>query len=88
MNEKAGLPFSYTPLKANEIRLLLLSAGDQTSPLEAKLVHAALAESLDFQALSYMWGDPSSPKTIVLEGTDFKVTNQKSVVGFMAHTRI
>lgn len=68
----AGM-FSYTPLKRREIRLLRIQAGSEDTPVEVSLSHVSLDSLPDYAALSYVWGDGHSAKTITLNGRDFIV---------------
>jgi hypothetical protein len=57
-----------------EIRLVILSSGPITAPIECQLTIASLRDDyLEYEALSYCWGDLSDPETINLQGQPFKV---------------
>ncbi|KAK7455198.1 hypothetical protein VKT23_011072 [Stygiomarasmius scandens] len=57
-----------------EIRLLHLHPGPPESPIRCHLTTASLLSSPTYEALSYVWGDPSNPPTIILHGSPFPVT--------------
>ncbi|KAI4858648.1 heterokaryon incompatibility protein-domain-containing protein [Hypoxylon rubiginosum] len=73
--------FAYRPLtRSDEIRLLLLEpALDRDALLKGSLQHIKLGDyrgdlSNPYTALSYVWGDPSNPDTILLEDYQFGIT--------------
>lgn len=54
------LLYQYQPLpRVDCIRLLLLSAGEYSSPVSCRLLSVPLDEAPPYQAISYVWGDPS-----------------------------
>jgi hypothetical protein len=66
--------------KLDSIRLLrLLPAAGQEAEIRAELLEYNLDEfqgsSHPYEALSYVWGDPSRSRSIFLEGELFKVTS-------------
>src|SRR4051812_14923260 len=70
-SEARGLPSSsrlqlLTP-GSNEIRLLTLFAGSAPEPLRASIFHVSMEDKPIYKALSYEWGDPSNPGTIVID---------------------
>lgn len=68
MNEDSN--FSYQKLGANEIRLVHISEDAQeSSPLSCQLVHVDFTTDPVFHALSYVWGDTSNPRSILLDGS-------------------
>lgn len=64
------LPYIYSPLPANSIRLLLLlPAVDPDAPLHCELIHRPLSTTarLDyFEALSYVWGNADKTHTLTI----------------------
>ena len=56
------------------IRLLYLYPGRENEPIEGTLSVVGLDQAGDFEALSYVWGDPSNPHHVTLDKTDFSVT--------------
>jgi hypothetical protein len=74
--------YQYRPLskKRDSIRLLrLLPAANHEAEIQAELLEYALDEFQgsrhSYEALSYVWGDLSNPRSIVLEGIQFEVTS-------------
>lgn len=69
--------FQYQPLDdaAKEIRVLILSPGKYADNLICRLEHVSVldggAASLEYQALSYTWGDHGSEVTLSLNGCMF-----------------
>lgn len=58
--------YKYNPLSGpNQIRLLLLNPGRQFDRLSCSLQTASIEDAPDFEALSYVWGKPSSTRSIV-----------------------
>ncbi|KAF2028216.1 HET-domain-containing protein, partial [Setomelanomma holmii] len=49
--------YSYQPLQSREIRLLQLHPGEKQTKIQLSLVHVYLQDNVDFEALSYTWGD-------------------------------
>ena len=57
------------------IRLMRLEPGQKEDPIYASLVTRPLkSDQPEYEALSYVWGDPSMGKTIRLCGQEFSVT--------------
>ncbi|KAK4935364.1 hypothetical protein LTR10_023568 [Elasticomyces elasticus] len=75
----------------NEIRLLALDlAGDEEDKLSGKLVHVSLEKQLStglnqYDALSYVWGDPKMQKSISIEGHPLMIT--ESLNSALRHMR-
>ncbi|KAL3422617.1 heterokaryon incompatibility protein [Phlyctema vagabunda] len=58
-----------------EFRLVILHPSpDYSSPIECSLKHAAFKENVPYEALSYVWGDQSKPKSVTLDGMKQKIT--------------
>ncbi|KAF2169621.1 hypothetical protein M409DRAFT_20035 [Zasmidium cellare ATCC 36951] len=66
----------YAPLKEKEIRVLRLLDGEPGSTIGCTLEHMQLVsvEHLQFEALSYCWGDALDLRTIEVSGRPFQVT--------------
>jgi hypothetical protein len=67
----------YAPLmqENKEIRLLVLeAAATSTSQITCSLHIASLDEDPAYEALSYVWGNASNPKTILLAEQEHQVT--------------
>ena len=64
-------PFAYRPLQdSNAFRLLVLHPGLKGQPIRCSLDHYSAADSAPYEALSYVWGDPSARKLIYVEGKE------------------
>lgn len=65
--------FQYEPLGDGQIRLLRLQPG--TEDIHFTLESANLSEALDYEAISYCWGDPADTRTVYCDGLPLQVTN-------------
>lgn len=66
--------FSHLDEDRNEFRLIKLSPGIKTDPIHCTLLHVTGNHAFNYEALSYVWGDPSQLAVILLNGYDFDVT--------------
>ncbi|RYP64077.1 hypothetical protein DL771_008936 [Monosporascus sp. 5C6A] len=67
----------YKPLdrSRNEIRLIIiLPCENDDEPVACRLETASLNDEVEYVAMSYVWGDPSVTKNIVVNDTVFPVT--------------
>ncbi|RYP46365.1 hypothetical protein DL768_007428 [Monosporascus sp. mg162] len=67
----------YEPLdnSRNGIRLVtILPSENEEEPVACRLETASLTDGLEYVAMSYVWGDPSVTKDIVVNDTVFPVT--------------
>lgn len=71
----------YKQLESDHMRILILSAGDGKDELVCRLegvrlptIEAGTPSHVDFEALSYTWGDPEKTHTIICNGKAFGVT--------------
>jgi len=70
-----NLPFVYLPLSgANAIRILILHGGSSGEPLRGTLEHTIVETGTGYHAISYSWGDSSTPCSILLEGCQMPLT--------------
>ncbi|XTI92208.1 heterokaryon incompatibility protein-domain-containing protein, partial [Cenococcum geophilum] len=79
----------YRPLdlSTDEIRLLTLHPGSDGDEISCILSHHNLTGSIEYEALSYTWGDNASLHTIILDGLPFRVTaNLKTALHHLRHT--
>ncbi|KAF4636427.1 hypothetical protein G7Y89_g1661 [Cudoniella acicularis] len=61
--------------QTSQIRLITLHASpDFDSPIECSLGHVNLDEKLEYQALSYVWGNPNACEDIFIDGTTLPAT--------------
>ncbi|ORX92930.1 heterokaryon incompatibility protein-domain-containing protein, partial [Clohesyomyces aquaticus] len=58
-----------------EIRLLALLPGECTDPVSCQLHIDSLDREPLYEALSYVWGDSNEHRTILLDETEFPVTD-------------
>ncbi|KAJ8114391.1 hypothetical protein ONZ43_g4912 [Nemania bipapillata] len=68
--------YQYSPLQESkgEIRLLELYPGVFDDDINCSVRHVTLANTLEFTALSYTWGDPKIRKPISVGGQTLEVT--------------
>ncbi|KAE8444215.1 hypothetical protein EG329_000812 [Mollisiaceae sp. DMI_Dod_QoI] len=60
----------YSPLKADELRLVALQPGEDDDIIECKIEHLtfeASREERQYKALSYMWGSPNEARSISID---------------------
>ncbi|EKG14521.1 Heterokaryon incompatibility [Macrophomina phaseolina MS6] len=69
-------PLSYSPLdpKRRQIRLLTLHPGSWRARIRCSLTTVSLLDEPDYEALSYVWGDPQSTAPIFVDGCVFLAT--------------
>ncbi|RKF53652.1 putative heterokaryon incompatibility protein [Golovinomyces cichoracearum] len=68
-------PFRYSPLSSRQIRILTLFPGQPGSPLEISLKEICLsAVEYDYEALSYVWGNPTRQVSIKCNQAELKIT--------------
>jgi hypothetical protein len=61
--------YIYKPLSSpKEIRLVTIWPGDSYAPMKVDIHHAVLSQSLDYEALSYVWGEPNRCDSIIVSG--------------------
>jgi hypothetical protein len=59
--------FTYKPLEPGQIRILQLAPGNKGDTLVGELLIADFDERfIQYDALSYMWGDPAPADTIII----------------------
>lgn len=76
----------YRMETTGDLRILELLPGSFDHPLHCRLRVAAIENDPVYDALSYMWGDPSPKGTIVLDGESFPVT--ESLENALRHVRL
>ncbi|KAK5265453.1 hypothetical protein LTR99_000177 [Exophiala xenobiotica] len=91
----SNAPYSYRPLdlQNSEIRLLALNtAGKNTDELSGQLVHVSLDDeqlqayrSKEFNALSYVWGEPKMDRPIYIDRHLLMIT--KNLESALRHAR-
>jgi hypothetical protein len=61
--------YIYKPLSSpKEIRLVTIWPGDSHAPMKVDIHHAVLSQSLDYEAPSYVWGEPNRCDSIIVSG--------------------
>lgn len=77
---------NYHMETTGDIRILELHPGSFHDPLRCRLRVAAIENDPVYDALSYMWGDPSPKGKIMLDGEAFPVT--ASLENALRHVRL
>ena len=62
------------PLGLDSIRLITLEPGEANDPILIRLSTFCTRDAPEYDAISYVWGDPSSKRTIVCDGRPVAVT--------------
>lgn len=60
--------FHYEPLDPRCIRILELQPGQRSDPFQGKFIVANVDSDYAYDALSYMWGDPTQADRVVVDG--------------------
>ena len=69
-------PFQYDPQGRRQIRVLQLSPGVGSTQLSGMLhVRNLDDDELDYDALSYMWGDPTPVSTIIIRSQTLPIAH-------------
>ena len=65
----------YTPLQADDIRVLVLHQGSFEDPIKCHLEHQKrdVDGGVPYEALSYMWGSPTCPQEILLNDQPLEI---------------
>ncbi|PQE22776.1 Heterokaryon incompatibility protein [Rutstroemia sp. NJR-2017a BVV2] len=70
-----GPNYKYQCLeKPDEIRVLVLEPGEGTDPLRCHVKIVSLSSNPYYEALSYVWGDPTITKPILCSGKNIRIT--------------
>ncbi|KAF2273044.1 uncharacterized protein EI97DRAFT_436470 [Westerdykella ornata] len=77
---------NYRMETTGDLRILELLPGSFDDPLHCRLRVAAIETDPVYDALSYMWGDPSPTGKIILDGEAFPVTG--SLENALRHVRL
>ncbi|KAK7403206.1 hypothetical protein QQX98_011023 [Neonectria punicea] len=79
-------PLPYTRLALDEIRMVILYAGDQSDDLRLTTEVRKIEDADgDYAAMSYVWGDPTETTTIYVDRHKFEAT--KNLVSGLHHIR-
>jgi hypothetical protein len=84
-NQAAAL---YEPLdsKRREIRIAKLNPGDFSDDIHCTLFKVSLDDNPQYEALSYVWGDPGVTRQISLNGSPYQVTESLEIA--LRHLRL
>ncbi len=77
--------YSTLDQSKRQIRLITLSPGQIEDPVCCYLSIVSLEEDPEYEALSYVWGNPAERLSILLDGYDVKVT--KNLRSALRHLR-
>jgi hypothetical protein len=64
----------YTPLEGSNIRLITIDHAMQDGKLKLTMDQMPLTDELDFHVLSYVWGDSTDQKTIIVNDQRLDIT--------------
>ena len=78
----------YEPLNrdSRDIRVISLHPGDYSHPLECDLIQTSLANPLNYEKLSYAWGDPNLVSQIRVNGQELRIHRSLDVA--LRHIRL
>ncbi|KAK5654713.1 hypothetical protein OQA88_7037 [Cercophora sp. LCS_1] len=71
--------YSHLDSNRRETRLVAIKPGSRNDDIRCGLIQISLSDLPQYEALSYVWGDPSDRTMIVLDGQDFSVTKNLSI---------
>src|SRR5689334_658943 len=60
--------FTYEPLESRQIRILELQPGCGTETFQGRFIVASIDSDVEYDALSYMWGDSAPVDKILVAG--------------------
>jgi hypothetical protein len=60
--------FHYEPLEPRCIRVLELQPGQRSDPFQGRFIVTNVDSDLEYDALSYMWGDATQADQVVVDG--------------------
>ena len=74
--ERKPAAYKYSSLNParREIRVLIIHPGHRPAPVACSVFTVSLYDRPDYTALSYVWGDPSNPQPITIDGATVHVT--------------
>ncbi|KAF9889455.1 hypothetical protein FE257_007357 [Aspergillus nanangensis] len=68
--------YTYQPLEQPDaIRLLVIEPGSADDPISIRLVPACLSDNPQFEAISYVWGNPAQTKPVFCSGGVIHITH-------------
>ncbi|KAH7071890.1 heterokaryon incompatibility protein-domain-containing protein [Paraphoma chrysanthemicola] len=68
----------YEPLGPRQIRILELQPGRGTEPFQGRFIVASIDSNVEYDALSYMWGDPTPVDKILVAGAAIPLASNLS----------
>ena len=74
MSDGRQIDYHHLSSREEQIRALILHAGNFHESIRCSLRIVSLAEEPSYDALSYVWGDASVTKPIQVEGVHFDAT--------------
>ncbi|KAH7072421.1 heterokaryon incompatibility protein-domain-containing protein [Paraphoma chrysanthemicola] len=74
MEQQVHMSIYESQLHDRNIRLLDLLPGKDSDPLQCNLIHTSLDGSIPYEALSYVWGDPSTTEPVMCCGKPCQIT--------------
>ncbi len=79
-NATSSKRYNYPPVNSatREIRLVTIERGRGSDQVRCYLNPALVDELPEYEALSYVWGDPKDRVSIILENCEFLVTRNLS----------
>ncbi|PVH69271.1 hypothetical protein DL98DRAFT_439400 [Cadophora sp. DSE1049] len=76
----------YNALESKlSIQVLIFETGSYRDPICCRLSHVNFADNLEYEALSYVWGDASQTKALFCQGSPMQATI--SLHGALRHLR-
>ncbi|OCK86316.1 HET-domain-containing protein, partial [Lepidopterella palustris CBS 459.81] len=78
-------PHSYRPLSGQDIRLIQLLPGKGNDAIQCNINHVSLGDNVEYEALSYCWGDNRPEAEIYCDNGRLGVT--KNLYSALCHLR-
>jgi hypothetical protein len=79
--------YQYSALPTGCIRLLRLCPGRPSEPLRCEFVVSPQAQSGPYEAISYVWGHPAKPESIIAHGKTLNVTTSAYAIMLQRRSR-
>lgn len=74
-NQIAFIMYTYQALDSSEhIRLLILDPAQESAELRCSLISVLPSDETRYEALSYVWGDPTETRRIHVSGDELNIT--------------
>lgn len=68
-------PYGYSDLEAGEFRYLVLKPGALSDCLQCELHHTSFPAAPEYEAISYVWGNPEKNRRIQCDGKSMNITD-------------